>query len=62
MINLFGTDGIRGMVYTYPLTPVALVSLGKAIALWAHEHNTQPHILLGHDTRESCLWIKTALK
>ena len=63
MINLFGTDGIRGPVYTYPLIPTALVSLGKAIALWAQEKNyTQPHFLLAHDTRASCTWIKAALK
>lgn len=61
--NIFGTDGIRKRIGTHPLTIESLPRLGIAIAQWAREkigHN--PTILLGHDTRQSCSFVKSALQ
>ena len=62
MHNLFGTDGIRTRVGTTPLTPSDMMQLGKAIALWISQKNTQGRIILGHDTRHSASLLKNALK
>jgi len=59
----FGTDGIRGKADLFPFTPVALHTLGQAIARWGLEKyaTTKLRILLGHDTRVSCQTIKQEL-
>ena len=62
MNTLFGTDGIRGRVGTGWLSAEKLSVLGKAIGLWAlQRYGHNPHVLLLHDTRESCGWIKEIL-
>lgn len=61
--NIFGTDGIRTRIGAHPLTLESLPRLGMAIAQWAlekYKHN--PTILLGHDTRQSCSLVKSALQ
>lgn len=61
--HLFGTDGIRSLTGHAPLTFELLPRLGYAIAQWAAEKNhDNPSILLAHDTRASCHFIKAALK
>lgn len=61
--NIFGTDGIRGTIGSYPFTAELLLDLGKAIAEWAlKKYKKNPSILLGHDTRISCDFVKSALK
>jgi phosphoglucosamine mutase len=61
--NIFGTDGIRATMGTYPFTPNGLQELGKAIAQWATiKYKKNPSILLGHDTRMSSDFVKSALK
>lgn len=61
--NLFGTDGIRRRVGDHPLSLESMIPLGKAIARWAQaKYNNKPTILIGHDTRESCSFLKAALK
>jgi phosphoglucosamine mutase len=61
--NLFGTDGIRAIVGTEPLNAEKLPILGHAIARWAKEkYKMHPSILLAHDTRSSCYFIKATLK
>lgn len=63
MKNLFGTDGIRTATGKSPLTMTELIQLGQAIALWAfNTYKCAPTILLAHDTRQSCSFIKAALK
>jgi len=60
---MFGTDGIRGPVGTSPFTYTQLHQLGKAIGKWiTTTHGAGVHVLLGHDTRLSCAWVKAALK
>ena len=61
--NIFGTDGIRAAVGQEPLTVFSLHKLGKAIARWAlQKYQKNPIILLGHDTRLSCDFVKNSLK
>lgn len=63
MINLFGTDGIRGTIGTSPFTIYELEKLGRACAFWAcNKYGQAPTILLGHDTRISCSFVKSAFK
>lgn len=60
--NLFGTDGIRARVGTFPCTETDLVKLGRAIGIWAlQKYGAQPRLLLGHDTRESAPFMINAL-
>lgn len=62
MSNLFGTDGIRGPIGIYPFTSDGIRILGKALGTWCKEkYGVNAQILVGHDTRESCIWIKDAL-
>lgn len=63
MNTLFGTDGIRGRVGTGWFVAEQLSQLGNALALWAlNRYGPQAHILMLHDTRESCQWIKETLQ
>jgi len=62
MNQLFGTDGMRGQVNTYPITSEIALSAGKAIAcvLQARESNCK-RVLIGKDTRLSGYMLETAL-
>lgn len=65
MRKLFGTDGVRGVANTYPMTTEIAMQLGRAIAflvkeqLSRSEHN--PRIVIGKDTRLSGYMIENAL-
>ena len=63
MKKLFGTDGIRGVVNTYPITPEVALQLGKAIALYYDSQNldTRHMVVIGKDTRLSGYMLETAL-
>lgn len=61
-MNLFGTDGIRVPMGTYPLTSEALPKLGGALAQWAlNKYGPHATFLIASDTRASCDTIKNAL-
>jgi phosphoglucosamine mutase len=61
-MNLFGTDGIRNKVGSYPLTQEALPLIGKALALWAEEkYGSDTRFLIAQDTRYSGPWIKAGI-
>lgn len=62
MDKLFGTDGIRGKVNTYPITPEVALRLGKTVArvFDARGHGSR-RAVLGKDTRLSGYMIETAL-
>ena len=63
MLNLFGTDGIRGPFGTGLLVHEKLHAMGKALALWAlKKYAPHPKIPIIHDTRNSCALIKAYLK
>ncbi len=61
--NIFGTDGIRTRLGDPPFTHEQLFRLGHVLGRWACErYGQQPQIVLGHDTRESCSFVKSALQ
>ena len=49
----FGTDGIRGVPGTPPLDDATLHAVGQAIGAYLHKEHSEPHALIGMDTRES---------
>lgn len=63
LMQLFGTDGIRGKANFYPLTPEMTSRIGKAIALYFKEKKTRKKkaIVIGKDTRLSGYMLETAL-
>ena len=54
----FGTDGIRGTAYQFPMNYEFLSNLANAIKI---NNNDIKNVLIGMDTRESCGYIKDAL-
>jgi phosphoglucosamine mutase len=64
----FGTDGIRGRVGTYPITPEFVMRLGYAagrVLVKADHHfskDTHPTVLIGKDTRISGYMLESALQ
>jgi len=63
MAELFGTDGIRGKVNQYPMTPEMALKTGKAAAIFfrAGSGHDRPKIVIGKDTRLSGDMIESAL-
>jgi phosphoglucosamine mutase len=60
--RLFGTDGIRGIANTEPITPETALRLGRALA-HVFKSNSRRHrrILIGKDTRLSGYMLETAM-
>jgi phosphoglucosamine mutase len=64
----FGTDGVRGKVGEYPITPEFVMHLGYAagkvlaMADWRLSEGTRPAILIGKDTRISGYLLESALQ
>lgn len=60
----FGTDGIRGRVGEYPITPDFVIKLGWAIGHYFAEQNKGENnrILIGKDTRISGYMFESALQ
>ncbi len=56
--RFFGTDGIRGTAYQFPMNYEFLSNLANAIKI---NNNDIKNVLIGMDTRESCGYIKDAL-
>jgi phosphoglucosamine mutase len=63
MRQLFGTDGIRGLANSPPMTPETALRLGKAAAIYFARRSGQPRprILIGKDTRLSGYMFEAAL-
>jgi phosphoglucosamine mutase len=53
MIKLFGTDGIRGVANTHPMTPELVLSVGRALSRVLGGGTEQPRFVIGQDTRIS---------
>src|SRR5438552_10355609 len=51
----FGTDGIRGVAGSYPLDPLTVARIGRAIGAWLRNkiRDHKPRVVIGHDTRIS---------
>ena len=64
MRKYFGTDGIRGRVGTFPITPDFVMRLGYAAGrvLALSSGATQPTVLIGKDTRISGYMLEAALE
>ncbi|MGE0623555.1 MAG: phosphoglucosamine mutase [Pseudomonadales bacterium] len=65
--RFFGTDGIRGRVGEYPITPEFCLRLGWAAGRVFARRNTEgsdhePHILIGKDTRISGYMLESVLE
>ena len=63
MGKLFGTDGIRGVANAYPMTPEAVLNIGKAVAhvFKGKCEKERPKFVLGKDTRLSGYMLENAL-
>jgi phosphoglucosamine mutase len=61
MRQLFGTDGVRGVANTYPMTTEIAMQLGRAIAFTVKNNTKRHHIVIGKDTRVSGYMIENAL-
>ena len=53
MAKLFGTDGIRGVANTYPMTAEFALSVGRALAHVLRGGADRPRFVIGQDTRIS---------
>ena len=68
MRRFFGTDGIRGRVGSFPITPDFVLKLGYAAgkvlsrADVAPPHRERPAVLIGKDTRISGYMLESALE
>ncbi|NBQ90502.1 MAG: phosphoglucosamine mutase [Betaproteobacteria bacterium] len=58
----FGTDGIRGTVGHYPITPDFMLRLGHAVGRVLRRHAKRASVLIGKDTRVSGYMIESALE
>lgn len=60
-MKLFGTDGIRGRVNRFPMTPENVLRVGMAIASVLRNEHGRRMVLIGKDTRLSGYMIESAL-
>lgn len=58
----FGTDGIRGIAGSYPLSPESVLAIGRAVGVWLQTQSNAPRVLIGRDTRPSGPQITQALQ
>lgn len=58
---LFGTDGSRGLVGQWPMTPETLLALARAAAFHCCRSSSAPLVAIGKDTRLSGYMIEPAL-
>ena len=59
--RLFGTDDIRGLANTYPMTAELALRVGRAAGHIFKKEDRQHTILIGKDTRRSCYMLENAL-
>lgn len=61
MGRLFGTDGVRGVANTDPMTAETALAIGRAVGHICMSHDRRHRIVIGKDTRLSGYMIETAL-
>jgi phosphoglucosamine mutase len=61
MRKLFGTDGVRGVANTYPMTTEIAMQIGRALAFQIKDMRHGHRIVIGKDTRLSGYMIENAL-
>jgi phosphoglucosamine mutase len=62
MKKYFGTDGIRGKVGTFPITPEFILKLGWAVGRVFSSPGKRTRIIVGKDTRISGYMFESALE
>lgn len=63
MAKYFGTDGIRGTVGEFPITPDFALRLGYAVGVVLARHaQTKPQVIIGKDTRISGYLFESSLE
>ncbi len=60
--QFFGTDGIRGEVGKYPITPDFTLKLAHAVGRVLKQTEAHPTVLIGKDTRISGYMLESALE
>jgi phosphoglucosamine mutase len=60
--KFFGTDGIRGTVGHYPITPDFVLKLAHAVGRVLKRSEAHPTVLIGKDTRISGYMLESALE
>ena len=60
-VRLFGTDGMRGRVNKYPMTPEVALRLGLAAGTFYRDKNRRSRVGIGKDTRLSGYVFENAL-
>ena len=60
--QFFGTDGIRGEVGKYPITPDFALKLAHAVGRVLKQTEAHPTVLIGKDTRISGYMLESALE
>jgi len=61
MTRLFGTDGVRGIANTSPMTAETALAVGRATAYICRRQDKRNRIVIGKDTRLSGYMIENAL-
>jgi phosphoglucosamine mutase len=61
MGKLFGTDGVRGRVNEYPMTPETALKIGQAVAHVLRRNKHMLRVVIGKDTRLSGYMLESAL-
>ena len=59
--HLFGTDGVRGVANTEPMTPETALRLGRAVAYHFRHEERRGRIVIGKDTRLSGYMLESAI-
>lgn len=62
MRKYFGTDGVRGRVGTFPITPDFALRLGYAAGKVLAAHSVKPAVIIGKDTRLSGYLFESSLE
>lgn len=62
MRKYFGTDGVRGKVGAFPITPDFALRLGYAAGKVLAAHSKKPAVIIGKDTRLSGYLFESALE
>ena len=60
-MRLFGTDGIRGRINRFPMTPENVLRIGMAAAKVLRKEHSRNMVIIGKDTRLSGYMIESAL-
>lgn len=59
--SLFGTDGVRGLTNSYPMTAELAMKLGAAAGRYFRRDQQQHRVVIGKDTRLSGYMLENAL-